>query len=122
MKAPLAIADYARLMSDALFAPCPAGWENLDSFRVCEAFEAGCIPIVEKRAAYDYFRHLMGDNPALAVERWSEAPQLIRTMMENSVALEERRLLCANWWRAYKSAIVGRVRDHVLHSFTPGAA
>src|SRR5258705_4825272 len=116
------MADYARLMSDTIFPPCRAGWENLDSFRVCEAFEAGCIPIVERRPAYDYFRHLMGNNPALAVQSWSEAPALIRALTADAQALEERRLLCANWWRTYKSALVERVRDHVLHSFEPAGA
>ncbi len=43
---PLTIGQYAEILSHAVFAPCPAGWENLDSFRVCEALEAGCIPIV----------------------------------------------------------------------------
>ena len=122
LKAPLAIADYARLMSEAVFAPSPAGWENLDSFRVCEAFEAGCIPIVEKRAGYDYFQHLMGGNPALAVESWSEAPALIRALTDDAEALEERRLVCANWWRTYKPALVARVRDHVVQSFTSAGA
>jgi hypothetical protein len=60
--APLNIEDYAQLLSETIFAPCPAGWENLDSFRVCEALEAGCIPIVERRPFYDYFRHLFGDH------------------------------------------------------------
>ena len=122
LKAPLAIADYALLMSDAIFAPCPAGWENLDSFRVCEAFEAGCIPIVEKRTAYDYFRHLMGDNPALAVESWGQAPALIRALTADAEALEKKRLGCANWWKSYKATIVGRVRDHVLDGFKSDGA
>jgi hypothetical protein len=121
LKAPLAVADYARLMSEAIFAPCPAGWENLDSFRLCEAFEAGCIPIVEKRPTYDYFRYLMGAHPALAIESWSETPALIQALMDNPEALEEKRVLCANWWRTFKTSIVARVRNHVLDRFSPAA-
>jgi hypothetical protein len=119
LKAPLAIADYARLMSEAIFAPCPAGWENLDSFRLCESFEAGCIPIVEKRPAYDYFRYLMGANPALAVESWNETPALIQALMDNPEALEEKRVVCANWWGTYKASLVARVRNHVLERLSP---
>jgi hypothetical protein len=119
LKPPLGIADYAAILSDAVFAPCPAGWENLDSFRVCEAFEAGCIPIVETRPSYDYFHHLMPGHPGLAVRSWHEAPGLLRPLLANPAALETKREECTRWWRAYRTALSSRVRDHVLRSLEP---
>jgi hypothetical protein len=121
LKAPLAVGDYARIMSETIFAPCPSGWENLDSFRVCEAFEAGCIPIVEKRPGFDYFQRLMPGHPALTIERWSEAPALIRSRMNSREAVERKRLECWDWWKTYKAGLVDHVRDHVFSSFVPGA-
>jgi hypothetical protein len=58
----------------------------------------------------------------LVVQSWSEAPSLIRTLTADAEALEEKRVVCANWWRTYKSALVGRVRDHVLNSITLAGA
>jgi hypothetical protein len=115
-EAPLPIGDYAKLMSDSIFAPCPAGWENLDSFRVCEALEAGCIPIVERRPFFDYFRHLFGEHPMLTVTDWSEAPQMIDGLRNNAAALEAKRAACADWWQMYKQSLVVRVHDTVQHS------
>jgi hypothetical protein len=119
LKTPLEITEYARLMSDAIFAPCPAGWENLDSFRVCEAFEAGCIPIVEARPSYDYFQLLMPGNPALKVESWSDAPRLIQPLLADNEALNEKQMTCARWWQAYKPSLVQRVRRHALSGLAP---
>jgi hypothetical protein len=110
---PLAIADYAALMSDTVFAPCPAGWQNLDSFRVCEALEAGCIPIVERRASYDYFRHLFGEHPMLTVNEWSEAPAAIAQLQADPDALEQRRFACETWWQDHKRATAQRVQNAI---------
>jgi hypothetical protein len=115
---PLGVEDYARLLTDTIFAPCPAGWGNLDSFRVCEALEAGCIPIVERRPFYDYFRHLFGEHPMLTVTDWGEAPSLIAALRKDRGALDRRRLACARWWRDYKASLVLNVRDRIRQSFT----
>jgi hypothetical protein len=93
----------------------------LDSFRVCEALEAGCIPIVERRPFYDYFRHLLGDHPMLTVADWGEAPGLIAALRKDKGALDRRRLACARWWQDYKSALVLTVRDRIRQSFTATA-
>ena len=116
--APLSIEDYAQLLSDTIFAPCPAGWENLDSFRVCEALEAGCIPIVERRPFYDYFRHLFGEHPMLTVTNWNDAPALIASLRKDPGALERRRLACARWWHDYKASLVVTIRDRIRQSFS----
>ena len=116
---PLAIADYARLMSETIFAPCPTGWENLDSFRVCEALEAGCIPIVERRPSYDYFRCLFGEHPMITIDRWSEAPALIEQLRTDPAALESRRLACETWWQDHKRATASRVQDVIRRFLAP---
>jgi hypothetical protein len=114
---PLAIADYARLMSETVFALCPAGWENLDSFRVCEALEAGCIPIVERRPSYDYFRHLFGDHPMITVNSWTEAPGLIDAFRRDRAAMEAKRSTCETWWQDHKRATARRVQDLIRQGF-----
>ena len=51
----LTVSECRDLMLNTIFIPCPGGWANMDSFRVYESLECGCIPIVEK-SPYDYFR------------------------------------------------------------------
>ena len=108
-------------MSETVFAPCPAGWQNLDSFRVCEALEAGCIPIVERRTSYDYFRHLFGEHPMITVSDWSEAPASIAQLQADPDALEQRRLACETWWQEHKHKTALRVQDAILRHLMPAS-
>jgi hypothetical protein len=110
---PLPVSEYAKVMSETVFAPCPAGWENLDSFRVNEALEAGCIPIVERRPAYDYFRQLFGEHPMITVNRWAEGPPLIAELRSDPAALEVRRLACQTWWQGFKRSTADRVQAQI---------
>ena len=45
----LAVEQYASLLNDSVFALCPPGQDSMDSFRLYEALEAGCIPVALKR-------------------------------------------------------------------------
>jgi len=115
--APLGIEDYAAILSDTIFAPCPSGWVNLDSFRVCEALEAGCIPVVERRPGYDYFQLFLGDHPMVTIDDWTDAPAAMRILLDNPETLEQRRRACADWWQMMRRTLVERVRDHVTAGF-----
>jgi hypothetical protein len=121
-RAPLGIAEYSALLSDTIFAPCPSGWENLDSFRVYEALDAGCIPIVERRPGYDYFRLFLGEHPILTIDDWKHAPAAIRLLLNDGAALEKRRQTCADWWQTTRCAYVARVRDHITLGFAGASA
>jgi hypothetical protein len=111
-KSLFAIAEYARVMSQTLFAPCPAGWRNLDSFRVYEALEAGCIPIVERRPALDYFARLLGPHPMPSIVDWVEAPALIAGLMAAPERLDALRCSCEIWWQEIRNALPARVAAH----------
>jgi hypothetical protein len=108
----LSTADYRAIFDDSVFAPSPSGWSNIDSFRVYEALEAGCIPIVERRPAFDYFTTLLGPHPIPTITSWAEAPALIsRLNSENET--ERMRLACANWWADYKPKLKTRLTEFI---------
>jgi len=109
----LSTAAYRGLMEQSIYAPCPAGNINLDTFRVSEALEAGCIPIVERRPGFDYFTQLFGPHPIPTVSDWNEAPSLIAAL--DPAATEALRAECAAWWRGHvaqvRAGIAASIRD-----------
>ena len=113
----MSIDEYAAMLENSIFSPCPIGMQNLDSFRVYESLEAGCIPIVERRPHHDYFAHLLGDHPMLTVDNWEQAPLIIAALTRNPVALETVRKQCEEWWKNYRIAIKLRVKNHVADHF-----
>lgn len=73
----------------------------MDSFRVYEALECGCIPIVEK-FPHDYFRNYLPNHPFIEIDSWEEVPDLIQSYLIDPEVLEKKRLECYEWWKDYK--------------------
>ena len=108
----LATADYRALLDDSVIVPCPSGWSNLETFRVYEALEAGCIPIVEQRPGFDYFTELLGPHPMPTIFAWDEAPALIRGW-QAAGTVERVRGDCFAWWEAAKPRLAATVQNTV---------
>lgn len=111
----LATDAYRALLDDSVIVPCPCGWANLESFRVYEALEAGCIPIVEKRPSFDYFQRLLGPHPMPTVATWPEAAALV-TRLKADGGLEPLRMQCFAWWQDRKPALAQRAVNFVKRS------
>ena len=102
--------SYRDIMNDSIFAPCPAGWANLDSYRVWESLEAGCIPIVEKRQYYDYFQMVAGDHPMVTVESWDNIHEVLLAIGDLQ-DIEARRVQCYDWWMGYKRELTSKIDE-----------
>jgi hypothetical protein len=100
--------DYREMMNRSIFIPCPQGFINLDSFRVYEALEAGCIPIVEQKPGFDYFAELLGPYPFPSVFHWDEAVTLVKHLLQHGLA-EPMASSCQRWWRRYKISLRDRI-------------
>ena len=64
--------EYMEKLSNARICPCPSGPETPDTFRIYEALEAGCIPIVDEQTPKGdfepgYFGYLFGATSPMAV-------------------------------------------------------
>ena len=98
-------AEYYALMSTAKIIPCPSGPTTPDSFRVAEALEAGCIPIVDgtcPRFAYPqgYWKYVFGyDPPFPIIYDWKTLP---RVMDEMLAGWPRNRDIAYAWWQQYK--------------------
>jgi len=95
----------------------PRGWENLDSFRVCESLEAAAsrswnaarpsiISAACRRPPDDHDR------------RVDEAPKRIADLAADATALDARRLVCAAWWQDYKKSLASLIRADILRSLS----
>lgn len=100
-KKSLTVSECRELMLDTIFVPCPGGWANMDSFRVYEALECGCIPIVENFPS-EYFRSFFPDHPFITINSWKEAVDIVKTYLSDTDALEKKRIECYVWWTEYK--------------------
>ena len=67
---PLTVEQYAQLLGDAVFALCPRGNQSLDCFRLYEALEAGCIPIVEDCGGTNEWRDLFSPSSFVRIHGW----------------------------------------------------
>ncbi len=103
---------YREILDNTIFAPCPQGWANLDSYRVWEALEAGCIPIVEKRNDFDYFRLMCGPHPMPTVRNWNEVHDLLSSY-KDLFEIERLRRSCSEWWTNYKACLVNKIEDNM---------
>jgi hypothetical protein len=103
----MSVVDMSRLYRESIFIPCPRGAISIDSFRVTEALEAGCIPIVEKS---DYWAKMHGPNPPLIqISNWQEAPIIINELIKDPNRLEMIRLSCKQWWEDRKLELTEQV-------------
>jgi hypothetical protein len=97
--------EYQAVLADTIFAPCPMGHVNLESFRIYEALECGAIPIVEERLALDYFSGLLGKHPLLTVLHWNEAQTYISALLEDTTGLLQKQAELRDWWTSKKETV-----------------
>ncbi len=109
----LNIASYRNVMRHSIFVPCPVGNVNLDTFRVYEALEGGCIPIVEKRENFGYFVEAYGDWPVPSVKNWDECRGLIDQLRSEEGSIAALMKECRNWWYKYKNFLRARISSAI---------
>jgi hypothetical protein len=107
----LATKGYAEMMNDAIFALCPPGQDSMDSFRVYEALEAGCIPVVlartEKMQIYPSYWHAVmqsagiNDIPFIVADNWEKCADIIDKMLVNKSSVQTQKE-CRQFWATIK--------------------
>ena len=105
---------YSSVLKNSIFAPCPRGNFNLESFRIYEALEAGCIPIIEAYAAGaegdDYFKNLFGDHPLIeSPPDWLGVGKDLSLLLGDPQFLVSHQKKVSNWWRLHKLDVKKRI-------------
>jgi hypothetical protein len=95
-------AQYRSLLSESVFAPCPMGNTVLESFRIYESLEMGCIPIVERRRWMPYYDRLMPGHPLPSFSTWRDAREFIKALSSDRLSILRYQRDIAEWWQKYK--------------------
>ncbi len=106
---------YALALARSRFAPCPSGPYSVDSFRVAEALEAGCLPIVDSRTsaatALDrLWARAYPGAPMPSVHDWANLPAVLDELAEDWPRNGAR---AGAWWLDYKRRLAERLGDTV---------
>jgi hypothetical protein len=94
---------YYSFMLAAKVVPCPSGPATPDSFRMAEALEAGCVPVIDACAldgVGGYWEMVFGrEHPFWVITDWAEFPEILAKVLAN---WEAETRACQFFWRRYK--------------------
>ena len=98
------------ILSSTEFIPCPNGFFHPETYRVYEALESGCIPIVEN--AYKYYDRLFPNNPFIKVDKWEEAKPIIKGWGVDQI--KQKREEFKIWWSKLKNELQDFIKDKII--------
>lgn len=106
--------EYASGLAAAKVVPCPSGPQTVDTFRLAEALEAGCIPVADQatpsQSQWWYWPLVLHDPPFPQIADWSTFPAVV-SELEVDWPRNANRIYA--WWQGYKRHLSGRLRDTV---------
>ena len=95
------VGKMSEILTSTIFIPCPNGFFHPETYRLYEALECECIPIVEN--AYKYYDRLFYNNPFIKVDKWIEAKSVIEEWGNDQI--KKKREECRTWWNQYKNQL-----------------
>ena len=92
--------DYYKILNNSIFAPIPHGYFHPETYRLYEALEAGCIPIIEN--PFQFSDNFLPNNPLPSVNSWKDSSTIIKKYLENKKDIEILRNKINDWWTQHK--------------------
>jgi hypothetical protein len=105
----ITVDEMNKVLSLTEFVPCPNGFVHPETYRIYEALECGCIPIVEN--AYKYYDRLFPGNPFIKINKWIEARSIIQEWKSEQIS--QKREECKIWWTQYKDSLKKFISDKI---------
>ncbi len=101
---------YCALLDSTKIAPVPAG-NNVETFRMWEAIEHGCIPLYVRTPGDDtYWAFISERLPIFAATSWELAANSAKMLLGNDAVLDMYRADLVAKWSAWKSELQTAVR------------
>ena len=97
----ISVEEMSDVLSSTQFVPCPMGFFHPESYRLYEALQCGCIPIVEN--AYQYYDRLFPGHPFIKIDKWADAKPIIQSWGDDEIIKKQKE--CSAWWNNYKKDI-----------------
>jgi len=92
--------DYYKILNNSIFAPIPHGYFHPETYRLYEALETGCIPIIEN--PFKFFDNFLPNNPLPSVNSWEDSSTIIKKYLENKKDIEILGNKINDWWTQHK--------------------
>jgi len=105
----ISVSEMSEVLSSSQFLPCPNGFVHPETYRLYEALECGCIPIVEN--SYHYYDRLFPNNPFLKIDRWKDASNIIKKFTDNQI--KDKSNSCIKWWADYKNNLQNFINNKI---------
>tara|TARA_Y100000590_G_scaffold360828_1_gene417280 strand:+ start:4324 stop:5211 length:888 start_codon:yes stop_codon:yes gene_type:complete len=108
-KSIIEVDEMSKILSSTEFIPCPNGFVHPETYRLYEALECGCIPIVEN--AYKYYDRLFPNNPFFKVDKWIDAKSIINKLKNSEIKKKSEE--CFIWWKNYKEKLKESINKRI---------
>ena len=106
----ISVDEMSKILSSTEFVPCPNGFFHPETYRLYEALECGCIPIIEN--TYRYYDRLFPNNPFIKINKWADAKSLMKEWKKNKI--EQKKEECKIWWQEYKSQLQESIKNKII--------
>jgi len=91
---------------NSIFVPDPKGNWNPECFRLYDALEWGCVPLIRRYLDTDYHVNyhdrVFGGHPIPTFDDWKEAAEFARIMLSDRAGLDTLQSKIFTWWQNYK--------------------
>ncbi len=106
----ISVDEMSKVLSSTEFIPCPNGFFHPETYRLYEALQCGCIPIVED--TYKYYDRLFPNNPFIKVGKWVDAKSIMQNWEKDQI--QKKQTECRNWWNNYKIDLQEMIKNKVI--------
>ena len=100
------VQEMSQILSSTHFIPCPNGFVHPETYRLYEALECECIPVVED--TYSYYDRLFPNNPFIKVNKWQDAKECISSWDIKKIKKKQEE--CIKWWSKLKLNIQNSIQ------------
>lgn len=103
--------EYLAMMLDTVFIPCIGG-NNVETYRLYEALECGCIPIIvrENNSFINYINQYL---QLIVLDNWGQAADFIHQLYNNKDMLEQYRFMVLKNYQSMKGILKANVQQHL---------
>ena len=102
---------YYEIMYDSIFIMVPHGYIHPESYRLYEALEAGCVPIIEN--PHNFYDNFLLKNPLIKINLWKESSEIIKKLFNDKNKLKEKSDEINLWWKNYKKNLQNQFKSKI---------